>query len=76
MYKTVTEAVAIFHGLSSTDIFRIVEKRHGRDITGTKWDIVHAILDDDARYSGDVAHYPVDDTDVDTWAIIEFAYDM
>lgn len=74
MYKTVTEAVAIFSGLSSSDIFRIVEKRHGRTITGTKWDIVLAILEDDAKYNGDVAHYPVDDADTPAWAIIEFAY--
>lgn len=76
MYKTVTEAVVIFSGLSSSDIFRVVEKRHGRHITGTKWDIVLAIMEDDARYSGDIAHYPVDDADVSAWAIIEFVYNM
>lgn len=76
MYKTVTEAISIFSCLSSSDIFHVVEKRHGRHITGTKWDIALAILEDDARYNGDVAHYPVDDADVSAWAIIEFAYNM
>lgn len=76
MYKTVPEAIAIFTGLSSTDIFRVMEKRHGRAITGTKWDIILAILEDDAKHNGDVAHYPVDDADISAWAIIEFAYNM
>lgn len=76
MYKTVSEAIVIFTGLSSTDIFRVVEKRHGRAITGTKWDIVLAILEDDAKHNGDVTHYPADDADISAWAIIEFAYNM
>ena len=76
MHKTVSEAIDIFAGLSSTDIFRVVEKRHGRTITGTKWDIILAILEDDARHNGDVAHYPVDDADISAWAIIEFAYNV
>lgn len=76
MYKTVPEAIDIFTRLPSTDIFHVVEKRHGRALTGTKWDIVLAILEDDARHNGDVAHYPVDDADVSAWAIVEFAYNV
>lgn len=76
MYKSVTEAINIFFRLSSTDIFHVVEKRHGLEITGTKWDIVHAICAHDKEYNGDVAHYPVNETSVPTWAIIEYAYSM
>lgn len=76
MYQSVSEAINIFSRLSSTDIFHVVEKRHGLEITGTKWDIVHAIYAHDKEYNGDVAHYPANETSVSTWAIIEYAYSM
>lgn len=70
MYTTIQEAHEIFRGISENKMFFILEEISGKVMMGTASDLVNLINAD----GDNVRHVPVDENDVEAWAIIEEAY--
>lgn len=70
MYTTIQEAHEIFRGISENKMFFILEEIGGKVMMGTASDLVNLINAD----GDNVRHVPVDENDVEAWAIIEEAY--
>ena len=70
MYTTIQEAHEIFRGISENKMFFILEEIGGKVMMGTASDLVNLINAD----GDNVRHVPVDENDVEAWAIIEEAF--
>lgn len=71
MYKTISEAVAIFDSLDPASIHTITEDVSGETMTGTPADLVQRIIEQDQETAGSISHGA---TTTEGWAIIETAY--
>ena len=71
MYKTITEALAIFDGLDPSSVHTITEDVSGETTTGTPAELVRRIIEQDKRTGGNISHKA---ETVEACAIIEAAY--
>lgn len=71
MYKTISEAVAIFDSLDPASIHTITEDVSGETMTGTPAELVQRIIEQDNERNGAIDHSA---GTVEAWSIIETAY--
>lgn len=76
MYKSVPEALKIFHAIDKNAVFSIVEEISGTVLHGTKDALFVEINSQSEKYNGQVSHAPADVSNVEVWAIIEAAYNV
>lgn len=84
MYNSVSEAIAIYHAISPSNIYTIIEHVSGQRMTGTARELYDAILEQDAKTNGNISHTPEGWTPkgpesqhlTEAWAILEAAYDV